>query len=441
MRNTMMRNRSGNRWRRSCWNFGLELTAAALCLFTLGTTVAEAQDWQEFRGTAGRGIATANGLPLEFGPGDARWRIDLPGKGWSSPVLAGNQIWMTTAIRAADGSASGLALAALCVDRESGKLLHQVELFRVPQPPEIHSLNSYASPTPVIEGETVYCNFGTMGTAAIQRSTGRVLWRNDELKFEHETGPGSSPIVHGDLLIVHCDGTDQQFVTAFRKSDGTIAWRTPRSGELHPEGMMKKAFSTPLIVEGEDGPQLISPGANWVYGYDPATGRELWKVSYGKLGFSNVPRPLQGNGLLYVCTGFNQASLVALRFDGKRTLSESDIAWRFEKQVPTMPTPILVEQLLFMVSDKGVATCLDAVTGKQQWQKRLGGEFSASPILADGRLYFCNHAGQVFVLAPKAEFELLATNELPDGIMATPAAVGNQLIFRTKTGLLRIDGR
>lgn len=418
-----------------CW------CAIATCLLSLGTATTWAQDWQEFRGLAGRGIATASGVPLEWGANEARWRIDLPGKGWSSPVLAENQIWMTTAIPGAEGNRSGLVLAALCVDRESGKLLHQIELFNVPQPPEIHSLNSYASPTPVIDGETVYCNFGTMGTAAIQRSTGAVIWRNSELKFEHETGPGSSPIVHGDLLIVHCDGTDQQFVTAFRKADGAIAWRTGRSGELHPEGMMKKAFSTPLVVESNAGPQLISPGANWVYGYDPASGRELWKVSYGKLGFSNVPRPLFGNGLVYVCTGFNQASLLALRFDGKPELTESDIVWRFEKQVPTMPTPILVEQLLFMVSDKGVATCLDAVSGKQLWQKRLGGEFSASPILADGRLYFCNHAGQVFVLAPKAEFELLATNEVPDGIMATPAAVGNQLIVRTKTGLLRIDGR
>lgn len=400
-----------------------------------------AQDWQEFRGADGKGLSSATGLPVEWNSEQVRWQIELPGRGWSSPVLAENQIWMTTALKAAEGTSQGLILAALCVDRESGKLLHQVELFRVAQPPEIHNLNSYASPTPVIQGETVYCNFGTMGTAAVQRSNGAVLWRNSELKFEHETGPGSSPIVHGDLLIVHCDGTDQQFVTAFRRADGAIAWQTARSGELHPEGMMKKAFSTPLVVESRSGPQLISPGANWVYGYDPQSGRELWKVSYGKLGFSNVPRPLAGNGLLYVCTGYNRASLLALKFNGQAEVTEGDIAWRFENQVPTMPTPILVGQLLFMVSDKGVATCLDAVSGEQRWQKRLGGEFSASPILAEGRLYFCNHEGKVFVVAAKETFELLATNEVEGGIMSTPAAVGNQLIIRTKTGLLRIDGK
>jgi outer membrane protein assembly factor BamB len=333
-----------------------------------------------------------------------------------------------------------LVLAALCVDRETGKLLHEVELFRVPKPPEIHTLNSYASPTPVIEGDTVYCNFGTMGTAAVNRVDGKIFWSNSELKFEHETGPGSSPILFGDLLIVHCDGTDQQFVTAFRKQDGTIAWRTARSGELHPDGMMKKAFSTPIVIPGKTGPQLISPGANWVYGYDPQTGSELWKVSYGKLGFSNVPRPLFADGLVYICTGYNRASLLALKFDGGTELDESDIVWKFENQVPTQPTPIIVEGLLFMVSDTGVATCLEAKSGKQLWQKRLGGDFSASPILADGRLYFGNRDGKVFVIAPQSAYELLATNEVEDGIMATPAAVDNQLIIRTKTGILRIDG-
>jgi outer membrane protein assembly factor BamB len=436
-----MRERGEHNWEREWLNCWCTWLAAGFWLMSMPPDMLRGQDWQEFRGAGGRGIARASGLPLSWGPGDFRWRVDLPGKGWSSPVLADNQIWMTTAITVSKEPRSGLSLAALCVDRETGELLHQLELFRVPQPPEIHTLNSYASPTPVIAGEVVYCNFGTMGTAAVQRSTGNVLWRNSELKFEHEAGPGSSPIVSGELVIVHCDGTDRQFVTAFRQVDGSIAWQTERSGELHPEGMMKKAFSTPLVVESSIGPQLISPGANWVYGYDPQTGRELWKVAYGKLGFSNVPRPLLGNGLLYICTGYNQASLLALKFDGGGQLSEGDIVWRFEKQVPTMPTPILVDNLLFMVSDKGVAPCLDAVSGKQFWQKRLGGEFSASPILADGRLYFCSHAGEVFVLAPKAEFELLATNELPGGIMATPAAVENQLIIRTKSGLLRIDGR
>jgi outer membrane protein assembly factor BamB len=414
--------------------------AGWLALILMVVSSAQAQEWQEFRGAGGRGLSSATGLPVQWTAEQIRWQTKLPGRGWSSPVVIENQIWMTTALENAAEADGGLVLAALCVDRETGKLLHEVELFRVPKPPEIHTLNSYASPTPVIEGDTVYCNFGTMGTAAVNRVDGKIFWSNSELKFEHETGPGSSPILFGDLLIVHCDGTDQQFVTAFRKQDGTIAWRTARSGELHPDGMMKKAFSTPIVIPGKTGPQLISPGANWVYGYDPQTGSELWKVSYGKLGFSNVPRPLFADGLVYICTGYNRASLLALKFDGGTELDESDIVWKFENQVPTQPTPIIVEGLLFMVSDTGVATCLEAKSGKQLWQKRLGGDFSASPILADGRLYFGNRDGKVFVIAPQSAYELLATNEVEDGIMATPAAVDNQLIIRTKTGILRIDG-
>lgn len=414
--------------------------AALIALILVDVSSIQAQDWQEFRGVGGRGHSSATGLPVEWTKEQIRWQAKLPGRGWSSPVIAGNEIWMTTALENAAEAGGGLVLAALCVDRESGDVLREVKLFNQPQPPEIHSLNSYASPTPVIEGETVYCNFGTMGTAAVNRADGKVIWRNEELKFDHETGPGSSPILFGDLLIVHCDGKDQQFVTAFSKQDGKIAWQTTRSGELHPDGMMKKAFSTPIVIPGKTGPQLISPGANWVYGYDPQTGSELWKVSYGKLGFSNVPRPLFADGLVYVCTGYNRASLLALKFDGGTEVDESDIVWKFENQVPTQPTPIIVEGLLFMVSDTGVATCLDAKSGKQLWQKRLGGEFSASPILADGRLYFGNREGKVFVIAPKDTFELLATNEVDDGIMATPAAIDSHLIIRTKTGLLRIDG-
>ncbi|MFM7117270.1 MAG: PQQ-binding-like beta-propeller repeat protein, partial [Planctomycetota bacterium] len=197
--------------------------ASLLCLISIAGSSAQAQDWQEFRGAGGRGLSTATGLPLQWTAEQIRWQTKLPGRGWSSPVVIENQIWMTTAIENAAEADGGLVLSALCVDRETGKLLHEVELFRVPKPPEIHTLNSYASPTPVIEGDTVYCNFGTMGTAAVNRIDGKILWSNSELKFEHETGPGSSPILFGDLLIVHCDGTDQQFVTAFRKQDGAIA--------------------------------------------------------------------------------------------------------------------------------------------------------------------------------------------------------------------------
>ena len=418
--------------------------------------VACGQDWLEFRGPGGTGMSDAHDLPTTITEASTKWRTELPGRGWSSPVVSGNDIWMTTAIeqiaskeetaaRLKTAPIPGLEvreevrLQALCVDRDSGKLRHQIDLFSVNQPPLIHKLNSFASPTPVIDGDFVYCSFGAMGTAAIRRDNGKVVWRNTEVKLEHETGPGSSPIVFDDLLIVHCDGTDKQFVTALQKNDGRIAWQQTRSGEMHPQGMMKKAFATPSLLATPDGPQLISPAANWIYGYNPKTGAELWKVYYGELGFSNAPRPLIGNGMIYICTGFNRSTLLALNCEGKSKLSEADIAWRYKKQVPAMPTPILVDKLLFMVSDAGVATCLDALTGEEHWQERLGGEFSSSPILADGRLYFGNRSGKIFVIAPTAEYELLGNGQLDSAIMATPLALDNHLIIRTRDSLYRLE--
>ncbi len=301
-------------------------------------------------------------------------------------------------------------------------------------------MNSFASPTSVIDGDFVYCNFGTMGTACLNRSDGKVVWRNQGQKLDHETGPGSSPIIWQGLLIFHCDGTDHQFVVALDKTTGKEIWRRNRSGKMDPTGMLKKAYSTPTVLTNTKGKdELLSAGANWLYSYDPATGKELWKASYGQLGFSNVPRPIVGDGMIYLCTGYMRSAMLAFNYEGKDNLDDSDIVWRYDTQVPTMPSPILVNDLLFMVSDRGIATCLNAKTGEKKWQKRLSGEFSSSPILADGHLYFGNRAGDVMVVKPAAEFELVATNKLDSAVMATPAASGENLIVRTANSLYCIQ--
>jgi outer membrane protein assembly factor BamB len=296
-----------------------------------------------------------------------------------------------------------------------------------------------ASPTPAIDGDCVYCSFGTMGTACVRRSTGDVVWRNSELVFDHETGPGSSPIVVDDVAIMHCDGIDQQFIVALDKATGRVVWRQARSGEMHRVGMMRKAFSTPTVVRLAGGPQVLSAAANWLYSYDPKTGKELWKVPYGKLGYSTVPRPVFDGQTLYVCTGFNQSTLLAFDFSGKQELSAPELRWREDTQVPTMPTPLVYQDLVFFVSDRGIATCLDAASGSPHWQERLGGEYSASPILADGKLFFANRDGEVHVVAAEPEFRRLATNQLDAPIFATPAAIDRLLIIRTKDSLYRIE--
>lgn len=432
------------------------LSALLVCVLICDiANIATAQDWKEFRGPAGTGHAAASDLPVEWTEENQHWKTAIPGRGWSSPVITDDEIWLTTAIEIKATGAereemlktasmggldpfSSVKLQALCVDRNSGQLTKTVDLFNVKRPPLIHALNSFASPTCVINGEFVFCSFGSMGTACLNRN-GTIVWKNADHKFDHQTGPGSSPIIWKDLLIIHCDGTDYQYVVALDKTTGREVWRQARTGKMDPRGMMQKAFSTPTILSHSNHDELISPAANWVYSYDPATGKELWKAGYGQLGFSNVPRPIIGHGKIYICTGFMRSALLALNYQGKQTVTSSDVAWRYDTQVPTMPSPILVEDNLFMVSDRGIATCLNAMTGEQLWQQRLGGEFSSSPILADGKLFFGNRNGNVFVVAASDKFELIADNQLDSAIMATPAAVGKQLIVRTTDSLYSIQ--
>lgn len=425
------------------------------CLIA-SASLAQAQ-WPQFRGPDGQGHSPAKGLPLSWSETEnVAWRTLLPGKGWSSPVIEGKQVWLTAAVEApvtpeekkkrlAGNTGdqpllvSGLlSLRALCVDLSTGKLLHDVELMTESEPDPIHSLNSFASPTPVIENGKLYCHFGTNGTACLDTATQKVLWTNRKLKIKHENGPGSSPILHGDLLYIHCDGSDQQYLAALDKKTGELAWRKDRTGKMNSNPQLKKAYGTPLVVEVAGKPTVLSPAADWLYAYDPASGEELWKLNYGVLGFSIVPRPVAGNGMFYMCTSFMQSELLAIRYDGQGEKKEPHIAWRYPKQAPQMPSPLLVGGEIYVVSDKGVASCLDAKTGEVRWTERLGGNFCASPLLADGRIYFMNRDGLTTVIEPGTTFKVLAKNELKETIMASPAAVDGAILVRTDKALYRL---
>lgn len=242
----------------------------AACVVMVGT-VSAGENWPQFRGPGGQGIAEVGHVPTEWDESrNVAWKIALPGRGWSSPVVWGRQLWATTA------TDEGRSLQSVCVDIETGTLLHQVEVFRTAEPIGINRKNSHASPTPLIEPGRVYVHFGTLGTACLDTETGEILWTNQELNLEHKEGPGSSPIMHGDLLIVNCDGMDVQYVAALNKHTGRLAWKTDRSGELSESTDQRKAYSTPLVIDTPRGPQLVSTGADWVVAYDPTDGRELW---------------------------------------------------------------------------------------------------------------------------------------------------------------------
>ena len=409
--------------------------------------------WPQWRGPDGQGHADATNLPVNFDrERHTVWERELPGKGWSSPVVADGKIWMTTAVetepteedlKRAKEASTGIPLAisgsvsmrAICVDWKTGELLHDIELMVEEEPQPIHTLNSYASPSPIIEAGRLYCYFGAHGTACLDVGTGQVLWTNHEIQIAHENGPGSTPVLWGDHLIVHCDGSDEQYVVAINKTTGKTAWKTARSGELHDNPQFKKSYGTPIVIELEGKPVLISPGADWLYAYNPNDGHELWKVGYGELGFSIVPRPVYGNGKIFMSTSFMQPRILAIDV----TSEQPKIAWQVKKQAPTMPSPLLVENRLYFVSERGIMSCVDAATGEAKWSERLGGNFCSSPLFANGKIYVGNRNGVMFVLQPGDQFKLLARNQMDSGIMASPVALDRSLLIRTEDALVRLQ--
>ena len=403
---------------------------AALLLLACSATAAAEQipEWPGYRGPTGDGHAVAANLPLDLNaPTNLAWKTPIPGVGWSTPVVLGEQIWMTTA------TPDGTSLRAVCVNRRSGAIERDIEVFRVEKPIEIHKKNSHASPTPVIEAGRLYVHYGTNGTAAIDTSSGGVLWRDTTHPLEHYVGPGSSPVLYGDLLILTCDGADVQFSVALDKRTGKEVWKAARSGKLRDDPDVRKSFSTPAILRVGDRDELVTPAADHVYAYDPATGRELWQLDYE--GFSVVPRPVAAHGLVFVCTGFNTPRLLAIRQGGEGRLAADAVAWEERSQIPANPSPLIVGDAIYVVSDRGVATCLDARTGKERWRHRVGGNYSASPLYADGKIFLASEEGVITVIEPAAAYREVAKSDLAARIMASPIAIGNELVIRTADDL------
>jgi outer membrane protein assembly factor BamB len=406
----------------------------ALSLFLLLSVLAAspAADWPQFRGPDGQGHSSAKGLPLRWSETEnVRWKTRIPGLGWSSPVIAEGRVWLTTA------TDRGKSLRAVCVDAGTGKILHDVEVFHVKDPPSINTKNSYATPTPVLDDGRLYVHFGTLGTAGLDAATGKVLWTNQELHLNHKEGPGSSPVVWGDLVILNCDGLDVQFVAALEKKTGRVAWKARRTGVRNPNPDFRKAYSTPLVIRVDGRDQLVSVGADRTSAYNPVNGKEIWWVDYN--GFSNVPRPVYGNGLVFLCTGFFRSAVWAVRTGGTGDVTKSRVVWRESRQVPANSSPLLVGDTLYTVSDMGVFTAREAATGRMLWNERLGGRFCSSPLHADGRIYVCDESGRTSVLKPGRQYELLGRNELKGRVQASPAVSGKALFLRTDGHLYRIE--
>lgn len=398
------------------------MTLRRACLSVVAILIAactlRAEDWPQFRGPTGQGISGERGLPLTWSEEEnIAWRTEIPGRGWSSPVVASGQVWITSAIEE-EGS-----LRAIAIDCATGKTLHDIEVFQKPDLGRINAKNTHASPTPVIDGDRVFVHFGSLGTACLS-TAGEIIWRT-ELAYNQHHGPGASPIVWNGLLIVSCDGVDKQYVIALDKETGKPVWQRPRAG--------KNAYATPLVIEPPSGQQLIAAGGDGIWSYDPASGRELWQFRFE--GHSVIPRPVYSNGRLFACSGYWTPSLYALRVDGSGDVTSTHQLFSLRRGIPFTPSPLLVNDLLLLVSDRGIATVVEAQTGREYGTSRLGGNFSASPVLADGKIYLSSEDGLTLVLAAEGDFDILAENQLPGQILASPAIADGAIYLRTDEAL------
>ncbi|MBN2449365.1 MAG: PQQ-binding-like beta-propeller repeat protein [Lentisphaeria bacterium] len=390
--------------------------------------------WNRFRGAGGLGLGSGS-PPVSWSESlHIRWRTALPGKGWSSPVLEGSRVWVTA------GMEEGRSLRALAVDAATGALVHDIEVFAPEHPDFANPVNSHATPTPVTESGRVYVSFGNMGTACIEGESGSVAWRSQALRLDHKEGAGSSPILWGDLLILDCDGTDEQYIAALAKGSGEVVWRTPRSAALAELPFdQRKAYGTPSVLRVGGKEVLVSCSARRFYGYDPATGRELWYVEHEGFNNSQVPLPAMGNLLLG--TGWFDPVLMSVRFDAAASgnLTRSHVLWTARANVPKLSSVLVLGDRIFMVSDNGVASWLDARDGRLLWRKKIAGRAFASPVSAAGRIYVFGDKGEGVVLDRGDPPTVIAENRLETGCMATPALVDDALIVRTKTHLYRIE--
>lgn len=404
-------------------------TAGFGLLCTCFLHVSLGAEWPQFRGPSSDGHAPMSTVPLRWSDKEnVAWKTNIPGLGWSSPVVADETIYLTTAVPNGDG----LSLRALALHATTGAILWDQEVRAIDKTPSIHAKNSHASPTPIIDGDSIYVHFGTLGTAKLSRRDGAVEWICTELIYPPLHGSGGSPILCDGKLIIICDGSESPFVVALDADTGAIAWRTHRS----ERGPISHSFGTATIVQFEGKSQAIAPGPDHLAAYDVQTGKELWKVL--AKGWSVVPQPTLFEDLIIYNHDYDNPELVAVRLGGTGDVTPTHIAWRRDRGAPSTPTPVLVDGWLYMVSDKGVASCVAAKTGEQRWMERLGGNYSASPVYVNGLVLFLSEDGVATWVRPGPEFEIVQRNEVTGKTFATPAFDRKSMYLRTDEGLMKI---
>lgn len=408
------------------------LLLSLFCGLLASSGISAGENWAQFRGPGGLGVAPKADLPVTWTPDSAKWRTPIYGKGWSSPVVWGEQIWLTTA------TPEGTRLYAICVDLKTGKILHNILVFEIAEPQKAIEKNSYASPTPAIEEGRVYVHYGAHGTACLNTKTGEKIWTRQDLPCNHWRGPASSPIINGNHLFLQFDGYDLQYVVALDKRNGKTIWKRDRNDDFDyktDNGDLKKGFGTPAIYEIGGRKHLICPAAVAAVAYAPETGKTLWTVRTGGMNASAVP--LFHNGLVYLSNGMGK--FLAVRPDPEKGKHEAKIVWTKSRTMSRAPSQILLGNRIYMAADQGFAICMEASSGKILWQERIGGRYFASPLYANGNIYCFGELGKVVVVAAKDKYRKLASFDMGEGFMASPAVVGNTMILRTKKALYRIE--
>lgn len=424
----------------------LALAGLALVLSSFPTRA----DWPEFRGPFQDGHATAPGktkpagLPITWSEtNNVKWKTEIPFTGWSTPVVMGKQVWLTTA------TTDGHDFYAICVDADTGAIRFNEKIFHADNPEPLGdaiSMNCYATPSPVIESGRVYVHFGSYGTACLNTRNFKTLWKRTDLPCRHFRGPSSSPIIYKDLLILTLDGVDLQYHVALNKFTGETIWKTNRTAVWHDEneqgkpmreGDLRKSHSTPVVVNAGGKPLMLCPGAKAAYGYDPRNGHELWKVSYND--YSTAPRAVFDGTRAFFITGGTLKEMWAVKVDGQGDVTETGVAWKSKSHIGRYASPLLIEGLLYVVADENYITCFEPATGQVVWAERIPGRYAASPVYADGRIYVFNQQGVGTVIKPGRAFEIIGTNSLADGFMASPAVSGKSFFLRTRTHLYRVE--
>ena len=416
---------------------------STICLFSSGQVSSQEMNWTHFRGSSLNGIALNENIPLKWDDSGIKWKTKIHDKGYSSPVVYNNQIWVTTA------KPDGKELYAVCTDFKTGKIIYDIKVFTPDQVEGKHSLNTYASPTPCIEKGFVYVHYGSMGTACINTANGSIVWKRSDFKCKHAQGPASSPVIYKNLLILHFEGTDVRYIIALDKSNGKQIWRSDRPAEPYEPltEIGRKAYITPLIINVKGRDMLISNGSAVCIAYDPNNGTEIWRVVNG--AESTIAMLITEKGILYWYAGymvnsdgFKFTELLAVNPEGSGDITRTNILWKKTDELSRNQslTPVIKDGLIYTINTRNILMCIDAATGEEVWSTHVRSNYEASPLYVNGNIWFFSVKGEVLAIKAGRKYEVAANNQMDSGIWATPAVLRNSVIIRTQEYLYRIGG-